>query len=61
MFNLINAHQQEFIWMLNQPLQQQQQQQQQQQEQPQLTEEDEENIIQLLGITGFERNKCVKG
>lgn len=39
----------------------QQQQQQQQQERPVITEEDESNIVQLCGITGFDRNKCYKG
>jgi len=72
MFELINSHQQEFIYLLNQPMvhpnnpvnpqqvmaQQQYQQQQQQQERPVLTEEDENNIVQLIGITGFDRNKC---
>lgn len=66
MFDLINSHQQEFIWLLNQPVinpntNNQMQQQQQQQERPVLTEEDETNITQLTGITGFDRSKCYKG
>jgi len=69
MFELINSHQQEFICLLNQPMVQpqmpinpqqvmNQQQQQQRQERPVITEEDENNIMQLIGITGFEREKC---
>lgn len=53
--------------MLNQPMvqpqmpinpQQVMNQQQQRQERPVITEEDENNIMQLIGITGFEREKC---
>lgn len=66
MFELINSHQQEFICLLNQPMvqphmpinPQQVMNQQQRPERPVLTEEDENNIMQLCGITGFERDKC---
>lgn len=65
MFDLINSHQQEFIWLLNQPVinpnTNNQMHMQQQQERPVLTEEDETNITQLTGITGFDRSKCYKG
>lgn len=66
MFELINAHQQEFIWLLNQPVVQPNMPMNpnanvQQQERPVLTEDDENNITQLMGITGFDRSKCYKG
>jgi len=80
MFNLINAHQQEFIWLLNQPSNADdvnnlvnmynnslnQQGYQQPQQQPPLgklvlEQGDEEQIMQLMGVTGMERDKCVKG
>jgi len=76
MFNLINSHQQEFIWLLNQPSNtdevnnlvnmynnslNQQPQQQQPQRKLVLEQGDEEQIIQLMGVTGMDRDKCVKG
>lgn len=74
LFNLINSHQEEFIALLNipsnDPIQnmvnmynQSHGNQQQYQQRPRLvlTPEDEPSINELMALTGFGRDKCVKG
>jgi len=73
MFNLINSHQQEFIYLLNQrPNMEdvqnlvnmyQNSRHQDRPEPPKLKigPEDEDNINTLVGITGYDRQKCIKG